>query len=73
MGGSKRYEGNANMTSAHRRLAREMDMRMEHFDVVLEHLAASLQDLNVPQVMLLPCKLHRPRHPSLGRKKIQVV
>lgn len=55
MGGSKKYEGNANMSTAHARLAREMDMRMEHFDIVVEHLGASLQDLNVPQVGLQSC------------------
>ncbi|EIE20060.1 hypothetical protein COCSUDRAFT_18855 [Coccomyxa subellipsoidea C-169] len=50
MGGSRSYEGNANMTAAHDRLARNMGMRMEHFDVVLEHLEGALRDLQVPEV-----------------------
>ncbi|CAL8471141.1 g10683 [Coccomyxa elongata] len=49
MGGSKQYEGNANMTSAHSRLARDMDMRMEHFDIVLDHLGGALRDLQVSE------------------------
>lgn len=50
MGGSKSYEGNANMTAAHDRLARDLGMRMEHFDIVLEHLGGALRDLQVPEV-----------------------
>lgn len=52
MGGSKSYVGNANMTSAHDRLARDLGMRMEHFDIVLEHLGGALRDLQVPEVTL---------------------
>jgi truncated hemoglobin YjbI len=51
MGSTDKYEGNANMTSAHQRLAKDLGMRMEHFDIVLEHLGASLHDLNVPEVL----------------------
>ncbi|BDA45265.1 probable group 1 truncated hemoglobin [Coccomyxa sp. Obi] len=50
MGGSKRYEGNANMTTAHNRLAKEMGMRMEHFDIVVEHIGGALRDLHVSEV-----------------------
>lgn len=49
MGGSKGYEGNANMTVAHSRLAQDLGMRMEHFDIVLEHLGGALRDLQVPE------------------------
>ena len=52
LGGTKEYEGNGNMTAAHQRLVNDMGMRMEHFDIVLEHLGASLDDLNVPQVCM---------------------
>ena len=38
------------MTAAHQRLVNDMGMRMEHFDIVLEHLGASLEELKVPQV-----------------------
>ena len=38
LGGSDRYDGNGNMTSAHQRLVREYNLRMEHFDLVLQHL-----------------------------------
>ncbi|CAK0782363.1 hypothetical protein CVIRNUC_005651 [Coccomyxa viridis] len=48
LGGAQKYEGNGNMTAAHQRLVNDMGMRMEHFDIVLEHLGASLEDLNVP-------------------------
>lgn len=50
MGGSKKYEGNANMTTAHNRLAKEMGMRMEHFDIVQEHIGGALRDLDVSEV-----------------------
>lgn len=40
------------MTAAHQRLVNDMGMRMEHFDIVLEHLGASLEDLNVPSVCM---------------------
>lgn len=53
MGGSKSYDGNANMTAAHDRLARDLGMRMEHFDIVLEHLGGALRDLQVPEVGLI--------------------
>ena len=43
------------MTAAHQRLVNDMGMRMEHFDIVLEHLGASLEDLRVPPVgMFMP-------------------
>lgn len=48
LGGSDKYDG-SNMTIAHQRLVNAMGMRMEHFDIVLHHLAASLQDLHVPE------------------------
>ena len=54
MGGSKKYEGNANMTTAHSRLAKEMGMRMEHFDIVLEHIGGALRDLDVSEVQIFP-------------------
>ena len=44
------------MTSAHSRLARDMDMRMEHFDIVLEHLGGALSDLHVSEVELFPTR-----------------
>ena len=40
------------MTAAHQRLVNAMGMRMEHFDIVLEHLGASLEDLKVPPVCM---------------------
>ena len=40
------------MTSAHQRLVREYNLRMEHFDLVLQHLGASLKELGVPDVSL---------------------
>ena len=49
------------MTAAHQRLVNDMGMRMEHFDVVLEHLGASLEDPKVPPVCMatpLPVLLH---------------
>ena len=52
LGGTQGYEGNGNMTAAHQRLVNDMGMRMEHFDIVLEHLGASLEDLKVPQVCM---------------------
>ncbi len=50
LGGSESYDGNGDMTAAHSRLARDMGMRMEHFDIVLEHLGSALRDLQVPEV-----------------------
>ena len=41
------------MTAAHDRLARDLGMRMEHFDIVLEHLGGALRDLQVPEVGLI--------------------
>ena len=38
------------MTAAHQRLAHEMGLCIEHFDVVREVLAASLADVHVPLV-----------------------
>lgn len=48
LGGTDKYDG-SNMTVAHQRLVNALGMRMEHFDIVLHHLGASLQDLNVPE------------------------
>ena len=52
LGGSDHYDGNGNMTSAHQRLVREYNLRMEHFDLVLQHLGASLKELGVPDVSI---------------------
>lgn len=52
MGGSDRYDGNANMTTAHARLVRDMGMNMEHFDVTLQHLASALQELGLSQELI---------------------
>ena len=41
------------MTAAHQRLVNDMGMHMEHFDIVLEHLGASLEDLKVPPVCMV--------------------
>lgn len=49
LGGAEKYEGNANMTSAHSRLVKQYGLRMDHFDIVLEHLGGALTDLNVPE------------------------
>lgn len=50
LGGTDKYGGNANMTSAHERLVKQYGLRMEHFDMILGHLGGALQDLNVPEV-----------------------
>lgn len=49
LGGSIKYGGKS-MTAAHQRLADEMGLCIEHFDVVKEVLAASLADVHVPLV-----------------------
>jgi len=52
LGGAKSYGGNGNMTQAHARLVREYGMTMEHFDVVLELIGASLIELEVPEDLI---------------------
>ena len=69
LGGTQGYEGNGNMTAAHQRLVNDMGMRMEHFDIVLEHLGASLQDLKVPPVCMAtrvhPCLSYTSNPPQI--------
>lgn len=67
LGGAKSYGGNGNMTQAHARLVREYGMTMEHFDVVLELIGASLIELEVPEVPPSPlCPRPSFPHTSWG-------
>ena len=50
LGGTKAFSGRS-MQAAHERLAAQQGMRMEHFDIVLEHLGAALHELGVPEVI----------------------
>ena len=45
----------ARMDASHERLILQQGMTMEAFDITLGHLAASLQDLGVPEVRWTHC------------------
>lgn len=46
-GGPNNYSG-ADMRQAHAHLVKKLGLDDSHFDVVMEHLGATLQELNVP-------------------------
>ena len=60
LGGSTAYN-TARMDASHERLIVDQGMTMEAFDVTLGHLAASLQDLGVPEARCLHCPCHAHR------------
>jgi len=45
-GGCRTYNGRS-MRAAHKRLVREMGLKNEHFDAIVENLTATLKDLNI--------------------------
>ena len=71
LGGPKNYTGKS-MTAAHQRLVNQMGMKMVHFDIVLEHLAASLQDLKVPEVRFQPVRLIMAPAPFLTEIRLNM-
>ena len=50
-GGPNNYTG-TDMRQAHDRLVKKLGLDDSHFDAVMEHLAATLQELNVPQNLI---------------------
>jgi len=50
-GGENRYSGRG-MAAAHSRLVNEMGLHDRHFDAVLEHLAGTLEELEVPPELI---------------------
>lgn len=50
-GGAPDYPGQS-MRAAHQRLVDEMGLNDAHFDAVLEHLAATLRELDVPDHLI---------------------
>lgn len=50
-GGPNNYNG-ADMRQAHAHLVQKLGLNDSHFDAVMEHLGATLQELNVPQNLI---------------------
>ncbi len=50
-GGPNNYNG-ADMRQAHAHLVKKLGLDDSHFDAVMEHLGATLQELNVPQGLI---------------------
>lgn len=50
-GGPNNYNG-ADMRQAHAHLVKKLGLDDSHFDAVMEHLGATLQELNVPQNLI---------------------
>ncbi|MGZ4959110.1 MAG: group I truncated hemoglobin [Methylomonas sp.] len=50
-GGPNNYSG-ADMRQAHAHLVKNLGLDDSHFDAVMEHLGATLQELNVPQNLI---------------------
>lgn len=50
-GGPNHYNG-ADMRQAHAHLVKKLGLDDTHFDAVMEHLAGTLQELNVPQNLI---------------------
>ncbi|MGR8929923.1 MAG: group I truncated hemoglobin [Gammaproteobacteria bacterium] len=50
-GGPNNYTGR-DMREAHARLVKNLGLDDSHFDAVMEHLTATLQELNVPQNLI---------------------
>jgi len=50
-GGPNNYTGR-DMREAHARLVNKLGLDDSHFDAVMEHLAGTLQELNVPQNLI---------------------
>jgi hemoglobin len=50
-GGPNNYNG-ADMRQAHAHLVKKLGLDDSHFDAVMEHLGATLQELNVPQALI---------------------
>ena len=51
-GGPNNYNG-ADMRQAHAHLVKRLGLDDSHFDAVMEHLGATLQELNVPQPLIV--------------------
>ena len=49
--GGSQYSGRS-MQTAHQRLVAELGLTDQHFNAVVEDLAATLQDLNVPEALI---------------------
>lgn len=50
-GGPNHYNG-ADMRNAHAHLVKKLGLDDSHFDAVMEHLAGTLRELNVPQNLI---------------------
>ena len=50
-GGPNNYNG-ADMRQAHAHLVKKLGLNDSHFDAVMEHLGATLQELNVPSALI---------------------
>lgn len=50
-GGPNNYNG-TDMRQAHAHLVKKLGLDDSHFDAVMEHLGATLQELNVPQALI---------------------
>ncbi len=51
-GGPNHYNG-ADMRQAHAHLVKNLGLDDSHFDAVMEHLTATLEELNVPQNLIV--------------------
>ncbi len=67
-GGPNNYSG-ADMRQAHAHLVKKLGLDDSHFDAVMEHLGATLQELNVPQNLIAQAAAiaESTRHDVLGR------
>ena len=67
-GGPNNYNG-ADMRNAHAHLVKKLDLDDTHFDAVMEHLGATLQELNVPGELIAQAAAiaESTRHDVLGR------
>ena len=50
-GGPNNYNG-ADMRKAHEQMVKKLGLDDSHFDAVMEHLGATLQELNVPNELI---------------------
>ena len=60
-GGSENYHGK-DMWRAHEKLIREQGLRDHHFDVIVKHLVAALQQAGVPEVRVPYLQLYLIQH-----------
>ncbi len=67
-GGPNNYTG-TDMRQAHAHLVKKLGLSDSHFDVVMEHLTGTLQELNVPQNLIdqVAAIAESTRHDVLGR------